>query len=143
MNVSPIRQLSAPERHVYFSDNVQVQIIESTESAPVMPSMYAQRLERHMRNATNVTPQSTPAPASSPIVLTCKNAMFKAALACGALFLPSFAALVLGPIGLIVPGALLALTVLFYLLAGKPTQSMEQSLAARHAEARRSDSQCN
>lgn len=143
MNVNPIKQLSAPERHVYFSDNVQVQIIEPTESAPVMPSMYAQRLERQMRNAPNVTSRPAPAPANSPITLACKNAMLKAALACGALFLPSFAALVLGPIGLIVPGALLALTVLFFLLAGKPTQSMEQSLATQQAEARRFDSQCS
>jgi len=142
MNVSPIRQSPMPERHVHFSDHIEVKIIEPRESAPIQPSLYAQQLERQLRIAPNVTPQSRPAQ-PTPRLDRCKDVLHKAAMICGALVLPSFACLALGPFGLIAPAALFALSVVFYLLGGKQTERMQQECEMRRAEARRFDSQCS
>jgi hypothetical protein len=132
MNVTPIRPQNMAERHVQFSEFVEVRYIEPTETAPVQPSLYAQRLERELRNRPCVEPQQTP-PTQSCAARVCKNVLHTIAMVCGALIIPSFACLALGPIGLIAPAVLASLALTCVLLAGRPTEAMERARAIRAA----------
>lgn len=138
MNIVPIRPQSAAERHVQFSEFVEVRHITPTETEPVQPSLYAQRLERALRSHASVE-VVTPRPTPSLPVQAYKNTMHRAALVFAALILPSFFCLVLGPIGLIAPAVLTSLTLTCALLAGKPTEEMEIESAIRSVEAREYD----
>lgn len=142
MNVMPINQ-SVAERHVQFSEFVAVEIPPRTETQMVTivePTVYSQRLERAMRTAPTVAP-AQPENAPSQPVKAYKNACEKAALVCGALAIPSFALVVMGPIWLVAPAALIAATVAFSLLRGKPTQEILQERAQRATDAKLHDSQ--
>jgi len=132
MNIVPIRPQTAADRHVQFSEFVEVRHIEPRETAPVQPSLYAQRLERELRTRPCVEPQQTP-PTQSRAARVCKNVLHTVAMVCGALILPSFACLVLGPIGLIVPAVLASIALTCVLLAGRPTETMERARAERAA----------
>ena len=131
MNVVPIRPQTTAERHVQFSEFVEVRHITPTGTAPVQPSLYAQRLERELRNRPCVEPQQTQTQ-SKPMQVF-KNTMHTIAMVCGALIIPSFACLLLGPIGLIVPAALASIALTCVLLAGRPTETMERARAERAA----------
>ena len=133
MNVTPIRPQSMAERHVQFSEFVEVRHIEPTETAPVQPSLYAQQLERKLQNRGFVDVRI--AQQQSKPVKVCKNVFHTMALVCGALILPSFACLALGPIGLIAPAVLLGMALTCALLAGKPTEEMQVECAIRAVEA--------
>ena len=135
MNVVPIRPQSVAERHVQFSEFVEVRHITPTETAPIRPSMYAQRLERELRNRPCVEPQQTP-PTQSRAARVCKNVLHTVAMVAGALILPSFACLILGPIGLIVPAVLASVALTCALLGGRPTETMERARAERAAAMR-------
>ena len=65
-----------------------------------------------------------------------KNTLHSISLVCGALILPSFACLVLGPIGLIAPAVLASVALTCVLLAGRPTETMERIRAERAAAMR-------
>ena len=132
MNVTPIRPQTTAERHVQFSEFVEVRHIEPRETAPVQPSMYAQRLERELRGRPNVEPQPAQQSQSKPMQVF-KNVMHTIATVCGALIIPSFACLILGPIGLIAPAVLASLALTCILLAGRPTETMERIRAERAA----------
>lgn len=138
MNVTPIRPQNMAERHVQFSEFVEVRHITPTETAPVQPSLYAQRLERELRNKPDVEPQPAQ-PAQSKPARALKNTMHTIAMVCGALIIPSFACLVLGPIGLIAPAVLASLALICVLLAGRPTEAMERARAERAAVMREYD----
>lgn len=131
MNVTPIRPQTAADRHVQFSEFVEVRHIPPRETAPVQPSMYAQRLERELRNRPCVEAQ-TPPTQSKPVRVF-KNVMHTVATICGALIIPSFLCLFLGPIGLIVPAALASIALTCALLGGRPTEAMERARAERAA----------
>jgi len=135
MNIVPIRPQTAADRHVQFSEFVEVRHIEPRETAPVQPSLYAQRLERELRDRPCVEPQQTP-PTQSRAARVCKNVLHTVAMVCGALILPSFACLVLGPIGLIVPAVLASVALTCALLGGRPTETMERARAERAAAMR-------
>ncbi len=135
MNVTPIRPQNMADRHVQFSEFVEVQHIEPRETAPVQPSLYAQRLERELRDRPCVEPQQTP-PTQPRAARVCKNVLHTVAMVCGALILPSFACLVLGPIGLIVPAVLASVALTCALLGGRPTETMERARAERAAAMR-------
>lgn len=135
MNIVPIRPQNVAERHVQFSEFVEVRHITPTGTAPVQPSLYAQRLERELRNRPCVEPQQTP-PTQSRAARVCKNVLHTVAMVCGALILPSFACLVLGPIGLIVPAVLASVALTCALLGGRPTETMERARAERAAAMR-------
>jgi hypothetical protein len=135
MNVTSIRPQTTAERHVQFSEFVEVRHITPTETAPVQPSIYAQRLERELRSRPIVEPQQTP-PTQSCAARVCKNVLHTVAMVCGALIIPSFACLVLGPIGLIVPAVLASVALTCALLGGRPTETMERARAERAAAMR-------
>ena len=133
MNIVPIRPQTTAERHVHFSEFVEVRHIQPRETAPVQPSMYAQRLERELRNRPCVEAQAQTPPTQSKPVRMFKNTMHTIAMVCGALIIPSFACLVLGPIGLIAPAVLLSLALTCALFGGRPTETMERARAERAA----------
>lgn len=138
MNVTPIRPQNMAERHVQFSEFVEVRHITPTETAPVQPSLYAQRLERELRNRPDVEPQPAQ-PAQSKPARALKNVLHTIATVCGALIIPSFACLILGPIGLVAPAVLASLALICVLLAGRPTEAMERARAERAAVMREYD----
>jgi hypothetical protein len=133
MNVTSIRPQSAAERHVQFSEFVEVRYIEPTETAPVQPSLHAQRLEYAMKNRPCVKTQEQLREIKSEAVKTYKNILHTVAMVCGALIVPSFACLLLGPIGLVVPAALASIALTCALLGGRPTETMERKRAERAA----------
>ena len=133
MNVTPIRPQTSAERHVQFSEFVEVRHIAPTETAPVQPSLYAQRLERDLRNRPCVEPQAQTQSTESKPVQVFKNTMHTIAMVCGALIVPSFACLILGPIGLIAPAVLASVALTCILVAGRPTETMERIRAERAA----------
>lgn len=139
MNVTPIRPQNIAERHVQFSEFVEVRHFEPTETATVQPSMYAQRLERALRDRPCVEAQAQTQPAQSKPLNVYKNVLHTVAMICGALILPSFACLFLGPIGLVVPAALALVSLACALLGGRPTEAMERARAERAAEMREYD----
>lgn len=139
MNVVPIRPQNVAERHVQFSEFVDVRHFTPTETTEVLPTMHAQQLERQLRTAPCVAPQPSSEPAQSLPVRAYKNALHTAAMVFGALFIPSFACLVLGPIGLIAPAVLLSLALTCVLLGGRPTETMERIRAERAAMVRQFD----
>lgn len=136
MNVTPIRPQTAADRHVQFSEFVEVRHIPPRETAPVQPSIYAQRLERELKNQPNATAQAQTQPAQSKPVQAYKNVLHTVAMVAGALILPSFACLILGPIGLIVPAVLASIALTCALLGGRPTETMERARAERAAAMR-------
>ena len=131
MNVVLIRPQTTAERHVQFSEFVEIRHIEPTETAPVQPSIYAQRLERELRNRPCVEAQAQPT--QSKPVQVFKNTMHTIGMVCGALIIPSFACLILGPIGLIAPAVLASVALTCILVAGRPTETMERIRAERAA----------
>lgn len=133
MNITSIRPQSASERHVQFSEFVEVRYIEPTEIAPVQPSLYAQRLERELRSRPNVETQPAQQMQSKPVRMMMKNALHTVAMVCCALIIPSFTCLILGPIGLVAPAVLASLALTCILLAGRPTETMERARAERAA----------
>jgi hypothetical protein len=137
MNVTPIRPQTTAERHVQFSEFVEVRHFTPTETAPVQPSLHAQRLERELRNRPCIEPQQTQT--QSKPVQVYKNVMHAIATVSAALILPSFACFVLGPIGLIAPAVLASLALTCVLLAGRPTEAMERARAERAAVMREYD----
>ena len=132
MIVTPIKPQTIADRHVQFSEFVEVRHIEPRETAPVQPSLYAQRLERELRNRPFVEPQQT-FPTQPRATRVCKNVLHTVAMVCGALILPSFACLILGPIGLIAPAVLASVALTCALVAGRPTETMERARAERAA----------
>ena len=130
MKVLPISQPTLSEQHTEAAEQVQVRVIQPTDTAPIQPSVYAQRLERQLAQATVVEPAQI-RPETPPAVRVCKNVLHSMALVCGALFVPSFALVFLGPIGLVAPAALLATATACVVFAGKPTEEMEQARAVR------------
>jgi hypothetical protein len=144
MNVTSVIQTpqNVPERHVEFAEHVQVRVFETTDTAPIRKSITAQRIERQLRAAGMVSVNQVQAPVQPPQirqdisapVQAYKNILHKTSLVLGALSIPSFAFLFLGPIGLVVPAALITAAVVCVLLAGKPTEEMEQARAIRRAE---------
>lgn len=134
MNVTSIRPQTMAERHVQFSEFVDVRYIPPRETTEIQPTMHAQRLERQLKNKPNVIAQEqAPPPAQSKPVQMCKNVLHTVALICGTLFLPAFACLVLGPIGLIAPAVLASVALTCILVAGRPTETMERARAERAA----------
>lgn len=133
MNVAPIRPQTTAERHVQFSEFVEVRHFTPTETAPVQPSLYAQRLERELRNRPDVEAQAQTPPTQSKPVCVFKNTMHVAGIISGALIIPSFACLFLGAIGLIAPAALTSIALTCALLGGRPTETMERIRAERAA----------
>lgn len=133
MNITPINRLQTHEHHVLESLDVSSRTSEPTETSPIQPSLYAQRLERQLRKqpCVKTPPQEQPKP--TRIVNAYKNTMHIASIACGLLILPSLTCVAIGPIGLIAPVALAVLAVICGLLAGSPTETMEQKRAERAA----------
>lgn len=134
MNIEPVRPQAIADRHVHFSEVVNVRYIPPRETTEIQPTMHAQRLERELKNKPNVIAQAQAQPTQSKPIRIYKNVMHTVAMICGALFLPSFACLALGPIGLIAPAVLLSLALTCVLLAGRPTEAMEREMAIRAAE---------
>lgn len=64
----------------------------------------------------------------------CKNVLHTIGMVSAALILPSFACLVLGPIGLIAPAVLACIALTCLLLGGKPTEQMARAQAERAVE---------
>jgi len=140
MKVSSARPITRSERHVEFAEQVQVRVIEPTDTAPIRPSITAQRIERHLRVAgigpvNHAQPQTEQTRSETPpSVRVCKNVLHSMAMVFGALFVPSFALVLLGPIGLVAPAALLVAAAVCAFLGGKPTEEMERARAIRRAE---------
>lgn len=134
MNVTPIRPQDIADRHVQFSEFVEVRHFTPSETTDVQPSMYAQRLERELRGRPCVEAQAQTPPEQSKPVQVYKNYMHNASIVCGALIIPSFACLALGPIGMVVPGVLLSLSLTCALLGGRPTEAMQQARAELSVE---------
>lgn len=135
MNVTPIRPQNAAERHVQFSEFVEVRYITPTETEEIQPTLHAQRLERELKNKpnANATAQAQTQPAQSKPVKIYKNVLHTIAMMAGALIIPSFACLIFGPIGLIAPAVLASLALTCALLGGRPTETMERKRAERAA----------
>jgi hypothetical protein len=133
MKVLPISQPTLSEQHTEAAEQVQVRVIQPTDTAPIQPSVYAQRLERQLAQATVVEPAQI-RPETPPAVRACKNVLHSMAMVFGALFVPSFALVLLGPIGLVAPAALLVAAAVCAFLGGKPTEEMEKARAIRRAE---------
>jgi hypothetical protein len=129
MNVTPIKPQTTAERHVQFSEFVEVRYFTPTETEPVQPSLYAQRLEREVKNRPCV--EAHPKQAQSKPVQVFKNVMHTTSIVCGAGIIPSFAFLVFGPMGLIAPAALASAALTCALLGGRPTETMERARAER------------
>lgn len=151
MKVIPIKPQESAERHVQFSEFIDVRVFEPNK--PVGPTMIiptpdAQRLERALRSAPANRP-AAPAPvrqearqeppAQSKWVKLYKNICEKAALICGAFILPSFVCLILGPIGVIAPVAFTLGAILFTLARGKPTVEIRTEQNRRAEDGRRHD----
>lgn len=134
MNVTPIKPQATEDRHVQFSEFVEVRYIEPTETAQVQPSLYSQRLERELKNRPCVEAQPQAQPTQSKPVRVLKNALHTSAVVFGAFVIPSFICLFLGPIGLVAPAALTASALICALLGGKQTEEMQQARAERAVE---------
>lgn len=138
MNVTAIKPQGMAERHVQFSEFVEVRHISPLESVAttteMQPSIYAQRLAHELRNMPCVEAQQQAQPTQSKPLQAYKNVLHTVAMVCGALVIPSFACLFLGPIGLIVPAVLTSLWLTCILIAGRPTEMMERIRAERAAE---------
>lgn len=134
MNIEPVRPQAIADRHVHFSEVVNVRYIPPRETTEIQPTMHAQRLERELKNKPNVIAQAQAQPTQSKPVQVYKNFMHNASIVCGALIIPSFACLALGPIGLVAPGVLLSLALTCALIGGRPTETMERARAERAAE---------
>ena len=143
MNVPRTNVANLADLHVQLSEFVALDMHSQSPpapqgAAPVEPSMYAQRLERMMRTAPVVEVPAAPVVAEpSRCVRMYKLTCDRLSLICGAAVIPSCACAVLGPIGLVVPAALVVASIALWLLRGKPTQQILQEHAAR-AEAARS-----
>ena len=129
MNIVLVKPQTSAERHVQFSEYVEVRHFTPSETTEVQPSLYAQRLERELRNRPCVEAQ-TPPTQSKPVRVF-KNTMHTVSIVCGALIIPSFACLVLGPIGLIAPAVLASVALTCALLGGRPTEAMQRARAER------------
>ena len=142
MITTPVKPQTAADRHVQFSEFVDVRYI-TPMAAPtastmatttdVRPSLYAQRLERELRNRPCFEAQTQAQPKAIQFVETYKNVLHTVAMVCGALIIPSLACLIIGPIGLVAPAVLASLALTCALLAGRPTETMERIRAERAA----------
>ena len=109
-----------------YSPSSQDARIEGEGAAPVVPSLDAIRLEARLRAMPNVQPD--PVPTRVERVTQCaKSVTRRLAVVFGMAVLPSFACAVIGPIGLIVPTALIVASAVCFWLSGKET--VEQELA--------------
>lgn len=146
MNITPIS--AKPERHVAFAQKVEVRHIQPetpSESTVVQPSLHAQRLERALK--TQQVAPARPRPveqetrsSKKECMTQIKKATYLAACVCGALAIPAFSFLFLGPIGLVVPAALAVSCVILLALAGKPTPEMQQDIERTRQDLRQWDS---
>lgn len=135
MNIAPVRPQTIADRHVHFSEVVEVRYIPPRQTTEIQPTLSAKRLEQELKNKPNVIAQEqAPPPAQSKPVQVYKNYMHNASIVCGALIIPSFACLALGPIGLVAPGVLLSLSLTCALLGGRPTEAMQQARAELSVE---------
>ena len=131
MNVTSIRPQTTAERHVQFSEYVEVRHFTPSETTEVQPSLYAQRLERELRNRPCVEAQ-TPPTQSKPVRVF-KNVMHTVSLVSAALIIPALTCLFLGPIGFIAPAVLIFVAITCALLGGRPTEAMQRTRAERAA----------
>lgn len=109
-----------------YSPSSQDARIEGEGAAPVMPSLDALRLEARLRTMPNVQPDL--ASTRSERVTSCaKSFTRRLGLVFGMAVLPSFACVLMGPIGLAVPAVLIVASAVCFWLSGKET--LEQELA--------------
>jgi hypothetical protein len=141
MKIAPPTLPRIAESMAVWSHGSQETIITPQEASLVMePNIHdiqAARLQRQMKNAQFGVQQPIRPPqpeTQSPIKNTWKNICHKAAMTCGVLFLPSFACLAFGLIGLIVPASLLVFGIALAIAGGKPTEKIERANAERAVE---------
>lgn len=145
MNIPPVSAASLASRHVELSEFV---VVEQTPASSTMsnapePSVYAQRLERELRNATvsAAPPVRIVKPAMGCVSGTCKKFCDTASLVCGAAAVPSFVFAIFRPWGLVAPAALVVASVVFAVMRGKPTPEMLEAYERRAVDARIHDSE--
>lgn len=148
MRVPPTSPTNLAERHVQFSEFVNVSVHSMTDtqmSTIVEPSVHGRRMEHILRTAEIVAAPSVPAAPEVPAVPRCTSAYKRtcdvASLLCGAATLPSVALVLLGPVWLVAPAVLFVASVTFYFMRGAPTAQMEQEYALRRAFIRAHDSE--
>ena len=146
MRIPPTSPTNLAERHVQLSEFVDVSVhsMTDTQMATIIdPSMHAQRLERMMRDAEIPTVR-TPSPtveAPSRCTRIYKRACDTMSLACGAAAIPALGLAAFGPVWLVAPACLFAVSAVCFLLRGAPTPAMEQEYEARRAAAQNNDCQ--
>lgn len=140
MKVTPVSH-ATPERHVRFNDVVEVRIYIPEESHPIQPTMEAQRIERSVRAKPNV--QGATEVETNLVVREAtkcwKNSCHTISLCCGVAFLPSFVLLIIGPIGLIAPAALLLACFMAAIVGGKPTPEMQSRINGINRDIKNTD----
>lgn len=142
MRIPPTSPTNLAERHVQLSEFVDVSVHSMTDtqmSTIVEPSVHAQRLERMMRVAEIPVGQAAQRTELPQCNRVCKRACDTTSLVCGALALPAFALVVLGPIWLVAPAGLLVASAVCYLMRGAPTPEMEQEYEMRRVSAQAND----
>ena len=145
MRIPPTSTINLAERHVQFSEYVDVRIFTPTDTQTttiVEPSMHAEKLQRMMRTV-EIPPAPTPQASENPArcVRVYKRVCDTAYLACGVAAFPALGLAALGPIWLLVPAGLFVAAATCYVLRGKPTLEMEQEYEARRVFAQAHDSQ--
>lgn len=150
MNVSPAGSPAAQDRRVHFCEVVNVrQYLPADEVIPVDATDVLRAEAARVEFAVRATPSGPAVRITQPDQIRLpvqprarwKNVCYMAALMCGTLFLPSFLMLMIGPIGLVAPAALLVSALALWAVAGKPTGEMREYLYQISANNRRHDSQ--
>ena len=140
MRIQQVSLTPTHEQQVQWEVSSQEARIEGFTNSEAPCNLYAARLERAIRISqpapAPIQQQNQEAAQQDPAVKKWKAFCHSASLVCAALILPSLACLVFGAIGLVVPAALFAASVVLNVLGGKLTaeiQAVRDERAARNA----------
>lgn len=139
MKIQPAQLPTIHENQTKLEPSNQEARIEGMTNSEAPCVLHAARMERVIRmtqpvSATKQERIQQPKQ-QKPLVKAWKNFCHNAAMICGALFLPSFACLAIGLIGLCVPAALLVVAIVLTWLGGKPTPEDEAARQERAIQA--------
>ncbi len=142
MNIQPVGTRNQQERHVQFFDYAQVNYYQPQATAEIRPTIEAERLERSVRNmatvAARAAQQSSAVQSVASETASTQNesprpnaklnkALYVAACVTGALAFPAIsAATFLGPIGLVIPACLLAVSAILFCVTERPQKVLDQ-----------------
>lgn len=134
MKIQSVQLPTIHEDKAKWETSSQETRIEGFVNSDAPCNLHAARLQRAMQTAQPnplTKQQRIKQPQQKPAVKAWKNFCHTAAMVCGALFLPSFACLLFGVIGLCVPAALLIAGVVLYCFGGKPTPEAQAASEER------------